>query len=112
LEETHDAKTEQLLIIFECKSSFYIHGMRTICIKKCPRLSCWYVDNNLPASAGDMGSISGQGTKIPHASWPKKRKHSKFSYAEHPGRHRVKEEITVQEAPTCLGVTKPETPSY
>ena len=53
--------------------------MRTICIKKCPRLSCWYVDNNLPASAGDMGSVSGQGTKIPHASWPKKRKHSKFT---------------------------------
>ena len=36
------------------------------------------VDKNLPASAGDMGSISGQGTKIPHALWPKKKGNSKF----------------------------------
>ena len=29
----------------------------------------------LPFSAGGVGSIPGQGGKIPHASWPKKSKH-------------------------------------
>ena len=27
------------------------------------------VDESSPASAGDMGSILGQGMKIPHATW-------------------------------------------
>ena len=27
-----------------------------------------------PSDAGGVGSISGQGAKIPHASWPKKPK--------------------------------------
>ena len=31
----------------------------------------------LPSNAGGMGSIPGQGAKIPHASWPKKTKHKK-----------------------------------
>ena len=33
------------------------------------------VVNNSPSEAGNVGSIPGQGAKIPHASWPKKPKH-------------------------------------
>ena len=29
----------------------------------------------LPSNAGGVGSIPGRGSKIPHASWPKKPKH-------------------------------------
>ena len=74
MEETDNAKTEQLLIFFECKNSYYIYGMRTISIlKNAQGFPAGTVDKNLPASAGDMGSVSGQGTKIPHALWPKKK---------------------------------------
>ena len=33
------------------------------------------VVKNLPANAGDTGSIPVQGAKIPHGPWPKKPKH-------------------------------------
>ena len=33
------------------------------------------VVKNLPSNAGEAGLIPGQGTKIPHASGPKKTKH-------------------------------------
>ena len=37
------------------------------------------VTETLPSSAGDTGSIPGQGVKIPHASLPKKKaKHKQY----------------------------------
>ena len=40
------------------------------------------VVNNPPSKAGNVGSILGQGAKIPHASWPKKPKHKTEEYCQ------------------------------
>ena len=81
-----------------------------------------------PSNAGGVGSIPGQGAKIPHASWPKKTKHKKKYYNKFNkdfknGPHltslvvqwlriRLPMEGTwvralAQEDPTCRGATKP-----
>ena len=56
--------------------------MNRSCVKKCK----WLVDEQsntlvtLPSNTNDVGSIPGQGTKIPHTSGPKKQniKHKQY----------------------------------